>query len=59
MMDAVGKVFLAQGLLRWCLVCDGLFSPEESREHAAVACFPRPDFGVYAPIGYAVTGEAA
>lgn len=42
--DKIGKVFRAvfiDGILyRRCLVCDGLLTREESREHAQVACFP-------------------
>jgi hypothetical protein len=59
MMDTLGKVFLAQDSLRWCLVCDGLFSPEESLEHARATCFPPPDLGLCVPIRYATTEESA
>lgn len=42
-MDSVGKVFAVEGLFRRCLVCDGLFTIEASKEHAVAICFPKPD----------------
>ncbi len=59
MTDFVGKVFFAQGSFRWCLVCDGLFSEEESLEHATATCFPPPDLGLWVPIRYGVMEGAA
>jgi len=37
--DRVGKVFIVVGQnLRQCLVCEGVFTRQASREHAEVAC---------------------
>jgi hypothetical protein len=44
-IDRVGKIFLVVStdgvLLRQCLVCEEMFTRQESAEHCRVACFPR------------------
>jgi hypothetical protein len=40
--EHVGKVFIAIQGMRRCLICDQLFSREESREHADARCQPPP-----------------
>jgi len=57
MMDKVGKVFIVQGSLRRCLICDGLFTRDASREHFGETCFPTPP--ACPPIRYGVTEGAA
>ena len=52
MMDKVGKVFIVQGSLRRCLICDQLFSREACREHFTATCFPTPP--ACPPIRYGV-----
>jgi hypothetical protein len=38
-IDSVGKVFIVVGQnLRQCLVCEGVFTRQASREHAEVPC---------------------
>jgi hypothetical protein len=43
--DQIGKVFLVvspQGMMmRQCLICEGVFTHKEAREHFRVACYPR------------------
>jgi hypothetical protein len=43
--DQIGKVFLVVStdglMLRRCLICEGVFTREEAREHFRVACYPR------------------
>lgn len=57
MMDIVGKIFIARGSLRKCVVCDVLFSWEASRVHSDEICFPAPP--ECPPITYGVVqGEA-
>jgi hypothetical protein len=37
--DGVGKVFLAlSGRRRLCLICDGIFTPEDAADHAMTPC---------------------
>jgi hypothetical protein len=50
--DQIGKVFLVVStdglMLRQCLICDGVFTREEAREHYTVRCGPsqqRTDLG--------------
>jgi len=42
MMDKIGKIFIAQGELRKCAVCDVLMNRETSRVHSDAICFPAP-----------------
>ena len=56
-MEKVGKVFIVQGSLRRCLICDGLFTRDASREHFGETCFPTPP--ACPPIRYGVTEGAA
>ena len=56
-METVGKVVFVQGSLRRCLICDGLFTRDASREHFGETCFPKPPS--YPPIPYGVTEGAA
>ena len=43
--EQIGKIFLVVStdgvLLRQCLVCEEMFTRQESAEHFSVACFPR------------------
>ena len=57
MMEKVGKVFIAQGSLRKCVICDVLFCREASREHCVETCLPAPS--ACPPIRYGVTEGAA
>jgi hypothetical protein len=57
MMDRVGKVFIARGSQRKCVICDVIFSRAAIREHCAETCFPAPP--ECPPIRYGVVlGEA-
>jgi hypothetical protein len=42
MMDKVGKVLIAQGSQRRCVICDGIYSREASRMHSVETCFLVP-----------------
>jgi hypothetical protein len=57
MMDTAGKVFVVQGSLRRCLICDVLFSREASRDHSDEICFPARS--ACPPIPHGVTAGAA
>jgi hypothetical protein len=38
-IDQIGKVFIALGQdMRKCLICDGVFTRQNSAEHANVSC---------------------
>jgi hypothetical protein len=43
--DQIGKIFLVVSTqvvpLRQCLICEGVFTREEAREHYAVRCEPQ------------------
>jgi hypothetical protein len=57
MRDRVGKIFIAQGELRKCAVCDVLMNRETSRVHSDAICFPVPP--ACPPFSYGVVlGEA-
>jgi hypothetical protein len=44
-IETVGKVFVVVGSMRRCLICDGMFTPRQSAEHAGTACFSKKQQG--------------
>ena len=57
MTDREGKIFIAQGSFRQCVVCDVLMSRAASRVHSDETCYPAPP--ACPKIRYGVTqGEA-
>jgi hypothetical protein len=42
MTDREGKIFIAQGSFRQCVVCDVLMSRAASRVHSDESCYPAP-----------------
>ncbi len=39
-IEVVGKVFVVVGGKRRCLICDGMFTPTQAANHAAIPCYP-------------------
>ena len=39
-MEAVGKVFVVEGNMRRCLICERIFTPREAAAHARAVCRP-------------------
>jgi len=38
--EQIGKLFIVTHGMRRCLICDGLFSSKEARDHALFPCYP-------------------
>jgi hypothetical protein len=38
-IETVGKVFIVVRGMRRCLICDRVFTPSETAEHASVPCY--------------------
>ena len=38
--EAVGKVFVVEGNMRRCLICERIFTPREAAAHAQAVCRP-------------------